>query len=80
MENPENNEGWVQLYRWAVTERDTAKLVIRISEAQDAIKHRTRELWYAGAEGHEELNRLHAAFRYLDILRAFGSRGRGQAA
>ena len=80
MENPESIEPWLQLYRQAVTERDIAELSARISEAQNAIKYRTRELWSTGSDGQEELNRLHAAFRYLEILRAFGSVERVDAA
>lgn len=79
MHNADTNEPWFQLYRRAVLEHDATKLVTRISEAQDAIKNRTRELWYR-SEGHEELDRLHAAFRYLEILRTFGIRGGGHAA
>lgn len=75
MDNGKENERWLELYKEAVLEHDPERLVSRITEAHKAIHERERQLWYAGSLEQSERERLEAASRYLEALRAFGKGG-----
>jgi len=70
MENAKGNEHWLDLYREAVLEPDPDMLSTRICEAHKAIEERERQLWHEGTLESRERERLEAAYRYLEILRA----------
>ena len=67
------DKGWPELYRGALLESDPGRLPARIEEAQRAIQHRARELWYAGAPETRERHDLDAAVRFLGLLRTVGA-------
>lgn len=74
MGDAKSNEHWLDLYKQAVLEHDPERLLVRISEAAKAIHERERQLWYEGALERTDRERLDAACRYLEILRAFGGK------
>jgi hypothetical protein len=69
----DTGNGWPQLYRQALFESDRSRLPARIEEAQKAIQHRARELWYAGSLETRERHDLDAAVRFLGLLRMVGA-------
>ena len=68
---PETN--WLTLYRKAVLEQDPNQLRVRVAQAQDAIRRRARELWYAGAPDTAERRRMDAASNCLGVLCMLGA-------
>ena len=66
---PEMNEGWSALYKQAIRESDRCLLPARIDEASEAIRRRSRELWYEGAFETMERHELDAALYFLRLLR-----------
>jgi hypothetical protein len=72
MANSDENQNWLALYREAVLEPDRKKVKIRVAQAQMAIQHRARELWYAGAPETSERRHMDAAVDFLGILRLIG--------
>jgi hypothetical protein len=66
------DKGWPELYRGALLESDPGRLQARIEEAQKAIQHRARELWYAGSPETRERHDLDAAVRFLGLLKTVG--------
>jgi hypothetical protein len=67
------SRSWTDLYRKALVETDCDKLLIRIDEACDAIRCRSRELWYAGSTETEERHALDSALHFLALLRTIGT-------
>jgi hypothetical protein len=65
----ETSKDWPALYRVAVLESERGRLPARIDEASAAIRHRVRELWYAGSPATKERRDLEAALRFLGLLR-----------
>jgi hypothetical protein len=65
----ETSKNWPALYRVAVLEPERGRLPARIDEASAAIRCRARELWYAGELETKERRDLHAALRFLGLLR-----------
>jgi hypothetical protein len=64
---------WPKLYRQAILESDHGRLPARIDEASEAIRCRSRELWYAGSPETRERRDLDAALRFLGLLRMVGA-------
>ena len=64
---------WPELYRQALLESDSGRLLARIDEASDAIRCRSRELWYAGSNETKERHALDSALYFLGLLRAVGT-------
>jgi hypothetical protein len=64
---------WTELYREAVLEPENRRMLIRIDDACDAIRCRSRELWYAGSTETEERHALDSALRFLGLLRTIGA-------
>jgi hypothetical protein len=64
---------WPELYRQALLESDSGKLLARIDEASDAIRCRSRELWYAGSPEIKERHALDSALYFLGLLRTVGT-------
>jgi hypothetical protein len=64
---------WPELYRQALMESDRGRLSARIDEAQNAIRCRARELWYAGSPETRERHDLDASLRFLGLLRMVGA-------
>ena len=62
-------DGWPDLYRKAILEPDRGRLPARIDEASEAIRRRSRELWYAGLQETEERHELDSALYFLGLLR-----------
>ena len=60
---------WPQLYKKALLESDRRRLPARIEEAQIAIQHRARELWYGTSPITRERNDLDNALHFLRLLR-----------
>jgi hypothetical protein len=60
---------WPRLYRRALLESDSGRLLARIDEASDAIRCRSRELWYAGSPETQERHALDSALHFLGLLR-----------
>ena len=65
--SPMNNEGWEEVYRFAVLEVDGRKMPERISAARDAIRGRLRDL-QGDSDHHEERDRLEYALNALKVL------------
>jgi len=65
---PDAGTCWSQLYRQAILESDRGMLGARIDEASEAIRCRSRELWYAGSPDTRERHDLDAALRFLGLL------------
>jgi hypothetical protein len=59
---------WPELYRRAILESDRGRLPARIDEASEAIRHRSKELWYAGSPETRERRDLDAALHFLGLL------------
>ena len=72
MANSDGNQNWLALYREAVWEPDRKQVKTRVAQAQMAIQHRARELWYAGAPETGERRHMDAAVHFLGILRMLG--------
>ena len=70
--NQDGSKNWLILYREAVLEPDPRKSRSRIIQAQRAIAHRARELWYGGAKETTERQKMDAASHLLRVLRAIG--------
>jgi len=64
---------WTELYRKALLEPESARLLARIDEACDAIRCRSRELWYAGSSETRERHALDSALHFLALLRTIGA-------
>lgn len=64
---------WPELYRQALLESDSGRLLARIDEASDAIRCRSRELWYAGSPETQERHALDSALHFLGLLRMVGT-------
>lgn len=64
---------WTELYREALLESDSGRILARIDEASDAIRCRSRELWYAGSPETRERHALDWALQCLDLLRTIGA-------
>jgi hypothetical protein len=77
MERGKQKEHWIELYKEAISENDAERLGTRISEAQNAIQVRARQLWAEGSQEATERERLQAAYQYLEILHSL-ARQRGQ--
>jgi hypothetical protein len=60
---------WPELYRQALLESDSGRLLARIDKASDAIRCRARELWYAGSPETKERHALDSALYFLSLLR-----------
>jgi hypothetical protein len=60
---------WPELYRQALEESDSSRLLARIEEATHAIRCRSRELWYAGSPEVKERHALDSALYFLGLLR-----------
>ena len=63
---------WTELYRKALLEPESGKVLARIDEASDAIRCRSRELWYAGSTETGERHALDSALHFLGLLRTIG--------
>ena len=75
MGNARNTKHWRDLYREAIFGADAERLDIRISEVQNAIQVREKQLWYEGSQEAVERERLLAAYHYLEILRSLATKG-----
>jgi len=64
---------WTELYRRALLESDSGRILARIDEASDAIRCHSRELWYAGSTETKERHALDSALHFLELLRAIGA-------
>ena len=64
---------WPELYRQALLESDSGRLLARIDEASDAIRCRSRDLWYAGSPETSERHALDSALYFLGLLRMIGT-------
>lgn len=64
---------WPELYRQAILESDRGRLPARIDEASEAIRRRSRELWYSGSPETRKRRDLDAALRFLGLLRMVGA-------
>jgi hypothetical protein len=64
---------WPELYRQAILESDRGRLPAWIEEASEAIRRRSRELWYAGSPESRERRDLDSALRFLGLLRMVGA-------
>lgn len=64
---------WTELYRQALLESDNGSILARIDEAKNAIRCRSRELWYAGSTETKERHALDSAFHSLSLLRTIGA-------
>ena len=64
---------WPELYRQALLEPDNGRLLDRIDEASEAIRCRSRELWYAGSPVTQERHALDSALYFLGLLRMVGT-------
>ena len=62
-----------ELYRQALLESDSDRLLARIDEASGAIRCRSRELWYAGSLDTKERRALDSALHFLGLLRMIGT-------
>jgi hypothetical protein len=60
---------WRDLYLAALFEADLAQLPKRITEAEQALSLRDRELWYSGGDHGSEKRALVGAMRALEALR-----------
>jgi hypothetical protein len=69
----DTGKSWPELYRGALLESDPGRLSARIEEAHTAIRHRVRELWYAGSPETRERHDLDAAVRFLGLLQTVGT-------
>jgi hypothetical protein len=65
---------WPELYRQAILESDRGRLPARIEQAREAIRRRSRELWYAGSPETRERRDLDSALRFLGLLRLVGAK------
>ena len=63
---------WSDLYRQAIFESDRERLLARIEEASEAIRKRSRELWYASPPDTRERRDLDSALYFLGLLRTVG--------
>ena len=63
---------WSELYRQAIFESDGERLQARIEEASDAIRRRSRELWYTSSPETRERRDLDSALYFLGLLRVIG--------
>ena len=64
---------WTELYRKALLEPESGRILASIDDACDAIRCRSRELWYAGATETEERHALDSALHFLGLLRTTGA-------
>ena len=64
---------WPELYRQALLGSDSGRLLVQIDEASDAIRCRSRELWYAGSLETSERHALDSALYFLGLLRMFST-------
>jgi hypothetical protein len=69
----DTSERWPELYRQAILESDSGRLLARIDEASDAVRRRSRELWYAGSNETKERQALDSALYFLGLLRMVGT-------
>lgn len=74
MTNSGDQKNWLMLYRKVVLEPDTTKLHGLIAQAQQAIRERAHELWYARSAETTERRDLETALHFLRVLRALGNR------
>ncbi len=65
---PSSDRNWRILYRAAILETDRSVLPQRVSEAEEAVRARAREIFYAHGTAEEEEEALEDA---LYALRAF---------
>ncbi len=76
----DTDRSWPEFYREAILESDHGRLPARIGEASDAIRCRSRELWYAGAPETMERHDLDSALYFLGLLRTVrADEGRDQS-
>lgn len=66
---------WPELYRQALLEPDSGRMLARVDEASEAIRCRSRELWYAGSPETKERHSLDSALYFLGLLRTIGTDG-----
>lgn len=64
---------WPELYRQALLESDSGRILARIDKASEAIRCRSRELWYAGSRETKERHALDSALHLLGLLRTIGA-------
>ena len=71
-------EDWVELYRRALFEEDRNRVPLLLEQAYHAVQQRVRELWYSPTRGQnvtdKELNELHVATYFLDLLQTLEAR------
>lgn len=72
MANSSAEKKWLLLYKKAVLESDPGKMERRITQAQNAIRERAHELWYAETVEPSERRELQTALRFLRLLLKFG--------
>jgi hypothetical protein len=72
MANSSAEKDWLLLYKKAVLESDPKKMKTRITQAQNAIRERARELWYSETGETAERRDLQTALRFLRVLLTFG--------
>jgi len=65
----DTGRSWPELYREVILESDRGRLPALIDEASDAIRCRSRELWYAGSPETMERHDLDSALYFLGLLR-----------
>ena len=68
--NLSENKSWRDLYRAAILELDKAKLLPRITQAENAISERTSELFDEDGVNAEEKQALEDALCFLQALRS----------
>jgi hypothetical protein len=79
METAESQKHWQDLYKLATLEADPTLQAFRIREAQKAIQHRARQLWYDKSAEPNERQALDVASHFLEILRTCVTVGDGDA-
>ena len=68
----EEKANWQTLYREALQEHDLSKMAGRVAEAQQAMRRRALELWYAGTPDTTERRQMDAASHHLRLLCTIG--------
>lgn len=74
MPNSETTADWRELYRKALFEADSEKVLVRINLASQAIRCRVLELWQLRPANEKERSELDATAHFLALLRSMSEK------